>query len=135
MTFRQETQTGIKEKFDQPALNKLLSSHGIAESWKGLTNSQGQYILTFGSVDAIRDRIAKEKQEGQLGGNAEDQGGEGQKTIDPGLAAAPLAKIADAEYRQGSYENEDCSRRGLRGGIIPLPLTACAFPNLPNGCE
>lgn len=54
----------LASKFDIPVLDALLAENENAQSTKSLTNSQGRYLLTFGSLDAIRARLATQRREG-----------------------------------------------------------------------
>jgi hypothetical protein len=57
LAISQDTISKIKEKFNTKSLNTLLSQYGIADKYTDLTNSQGRYLLSFSTIDSIRDSI------------------------------------------------------------------------------
>lgn len=58
INLTQETIHAIEAKFGLNAFTALLRQTGIAARPADLTNSQARYLLAFGSLDAIRNRIA-----------------------------------------------------------------------------
>lgn len=53
-----ETAARINFKFGRRRLDSFLREYGIAESAQDLTNSQARYLLSFGDLDAIGDRLS-----------------------------------------------------------------------------
>jgi hypothetical protein len=70
LAIKSETLKKLHKKFDKTLLNELIIHHGIAPSTEHLTNSQGKYIGTFGTLDAFRNRISPAGQAGSTGENA-----------------------------------------------------------------
>ncbi len=57
INLTQETIHAIDTKFGITAFAALLRQTGIAQTPEELTNCQARYLLSFGSLDAIRNRI------------------------------------------------------------------------------
>ncbi|OGV68091.1 MAG: hypothetical protein A2283_18815 [Lentisphaerae bacterium RIFOXYA12_FULL_48_11] len=55
------TRTELRAKFGKQTLDEFLQDFGIAESSGDLTNSQARYLLSFKSLDSLRDRISEHR--------------------------------------------------------------------------
>ena len=51
----------LKNKFNEGELNEILREFNIAGNIKSLTNSEGKYILSFSSLNSIRTKFSKER--------------------------------------------------------------------------
>ena len=58
IALTQETLHAIDTKFGLNAFAAFLRQAGVAQSPEDLTNCQARYLLSFGTLDAIRTRIA-----------------------------------------------------------------------------
>ncbi len=93
LAIKSETLTKLEERFDIQALERVLYRHGIANTVKELTNSQGLYFSRFKSVESIRDRLAKAAQKGII---SEDAG------LSPEDKSEDLRRIEQIESSSGS---------------------------------
>ena len=58
VTITEDTRHAIEAKFGFAAFARLLRELAVADAPAELTNSQARYLLAFGSLDAIRNRLA-----------------------------------------------------------------------------
>jgi hypothetical protein len=66
IAIRKETIGELERKFGREQFQSIIREHDIAGTTQALTESQGKYLLSFNSLDAIRNRIAEARQEGSF---------------------------------------------------------------------
>lgn len=71
LSIRQDTLDKLRTKFNSTTLNEILNEAGIADNVESLTNSQGRYLLSFGSLDGLRRKILEGRYESRIEENAE----------------------------------------------------------------
>lgn len=57
--IKKETISEIERKFGRDETEKFIKEYGIGEKLEHLTNAEGKYILSYASLDRIRDRISE----------------------------------------------------------------------------
>lgn len=55
--IKKDTISEIERKFSRDETEKLIREFGIGEKLEHLTNAEGKYILSYASIDRIRERI------------------------------------------------------------------------------
>lgn len=62
--LRRSTLDSLIERFGRENLTDFIREHGIAGTPEALSDGEGRYLLSFKSLDTLRDRIAKAGPEG-----------------------------------------------------------------------
>ena len=62
IAIQKETIAGLERKFGRESLEPIIRESNIAGRLEALTESEGRYILSFGSINTIRNRIAEGRQ-------------------------------------------------------------------------
>jgi len=110
LAIKPETRQILESRFDTAALEAMLDEHGIAASIGALTNSQGRYLASFGTLDAIRNSLTATGQAGHHAGAARLQGGTGRGEA-AGQRGALLSAAARRTLGRPTTKEEENLRR------------------------
>lgn len=86
--IKKETISDIERKFGKDETKRFIKEFGIGKEIEHLTNGEGKYILSFSSLDRIRDRIFEIRDS--------KQGARDQKTIEESEKQFMMSEIEDS---------------------------------------
>lgn len=106
----------LRGRFNNAQLTQLLKEYELAERPESLTNEQAKYLLQFGTLDAIRDRITAAQRGEGLETDASDADvsepeTQSLKHIEPNATPVFHSQVENPESRE--------SRRRQLVGLIP----------------
>lgn len=103
IAIRPETIRLLEEKHGRQQLEVILSEYGAgASALEELTESQGQYLSKFGSIDAIRNRISQAGIKRKPGENAKDDEYYSQKVTAQPISLKDVQELFSPEIKRGA---------------------------------
>ncbi len=117
----------LNRRFDGSRLDDVLRPHGFGKGHAGLTNSQARYLLSFPSLDAIRDRLAEGRRAEQRRGGPPDLSGAGsrkkRRRRQRRIHQVPV--LRQHRYRTAAARLRNVQMRRLRAKLpTPKPTSA-----------